>query len=116
KDELTNVFTLIRERKLSADYTITIFVGLVSLCLSHITELGRSIEDVFGEEFSPYMEVRKLKSLDSSFHWFTDLFERIINYSNENKLTKSKLLVKKVMDYIDSNLNDNELDLEKISR
>jgi len=116
KEELTNVFTLIKERKLSADYTITIFVGLVSLCLSHITELGRSIEDVFGEEFSPYMEVRKLKSLESSFSWFTDLFERIINYSNENKLTKSKLLVKKVMDYIDSNLNDNELDLEKISR
>nr|WP_245347552.1 helix-turn-helix domain-containing protein [Cohnella lubricantis] len=115
-EELSNVFALIKERRLSADYTLTIFVGLVSLCLSHITELGKSIEDVFGKEFSPYAEVRKLKSMESSFIWFSDLFEQIIQYSTANKLTKSKILVKKVMDYIENNLQNNELDLEMISK
>jgi two-component system response regulator YesN len=116
KAELVNVFAFIKEHRLSADYTITIFVGLISLCLSYITELGKNIEDIFGKNFSPYSEIRNLESMEATYHWFTELFEKIIHYSSQNKLTKSRILVKKVKDYIDSNLQDKDLALEKISR
>jgi two-component system response regulator YesN len=116
KEELANIFAFIKEHQLSVDYTMTIFAGLVSLCLSYIAEVGKSIEDVFGKNFSPYSEINSIESLDASFLWFTQLFEKVIYYLDKHKLTKSKLLVKKVKDYIDSNLQDSELDIEKISK
>ncbi|WMC94194.1 response regulator [Kineothrix sp. MB12-C1] len=116
KEELANIFSFIKEQKLSVDYTMTIFAGLVSLCLSYIVELGKSIEDVFGKNFSPYSEINNIGSLETSLLWFTQLFEKVIYYLDKHKLTKSKLLVKKVKDYIDSNLQDNELDIGKISK
>lgn len=115
KEELTRVFSYIWDRKLSVDYTRTVFAGLISLCLSYVVETGKNIEDVFGSQFSPYTEINQIGSLEKSYQWFVRLFEQVIQYMDKNKLTKSKVLVKKVREYIDENIQDCELDLGRIS-
>ena len=115
RKQIDNVFVFIMENHLSLDYARTIFVGLISLCLSYVVEMGKNIEDIYGDKFSPYSEISKVMTLNDLHQWIYSLYEKVIDYSDRKKITKSKLLVKKVKDYIDDNLSDAELDLGKIS-
>lgn len=115
RKELDNIFKYIRENSLSIDYTRTVFAGLISLCLSYVVEMEKNIEDIFGDKFMPYSEINHIGTLDEIQQWLFLIYEKVIDYMDTNKLTKSKILVKKVKDYIDANLQDTELDLTNIS-
>ena len=115
RKELDNIFKYIRDNYLSIDYTRTIFVGLISLCLSYVSEMEKNIEDVFGNKFSPYSEINHIGTLEEIQQWLFSIYEKVIDYMDTNKRSKSRVLVKKVKDYIDDSLQDTELDLGKIS-
>ena len=115
RKELDNIFKYIRENSLSIDYTRTVFAGLISLCLSYVVEMEKNIEDIFGDKFMPYSEINHIGTLDEIQQWLFSIYGKVIDYMDTNKLTKSKILVKKVKDYIDANLQDTELDLTNIS-
>ena len=115
RKELDNIFEYILENSLSIDYTRTVFAGLISLCLSYVVEMEKNIEDIFGDKFMPYSEINHIGSLDEIQQWLYSIYEKVIDYMDTNKLTKSKILVKKVKDYIDTNLQDTELGLTNIS-
>lgn len=113
--QIENIFDYIRENHLSIDYARTIFAGLVSLCLSYVVEIDKNIEDIFGDGFFPYEEISSRNTLDELQEWIFSMYEKVINYNDMNKPTKSKLLVKKIKDYIDENISNTELDLSMIS-
>lgn len=115
RKQIDNVFLYIAENHLSLDYARTIFVGLISLCLSYVVEMGKNIEEIYGNQFSPYSEIRKGVALNELHQWIFSLYEKVIDYNDMKKITKSKLLVKKVKDYIDEHISEEELDLSKIS-
>ena len=115
EEELEEVFNYVHEKNLSWDYTYTILMGLVSICLSFITENGSGIEDVLGSKFSPYSEMRSLESFESICRWIKGMFKKAVEYSNENRITKSRKIVETVKEYIENNYGDNDLSVEKIA-
>lgn len=115
RKELEDIFIGIKSKRLSKDYTIGIVLGLVSLCLSYITERGYKIENVYGENFSPYSEIKEKYSFEMIRNWVFDIFEKALKYTNKEKLTKSKKITKKALEYIEMHYNNNELNLEKIA-
>lgn len=44
-------------------------MGLVSLCLSYINEIGKNVDQVFGKGFSPYTEIKNKTSFDALYQW-----------------------------------------------
>ena len=94
--QIDSIFDYIRQNHLSLDYARTIFAGLVSLCLSYVVEIDKNIEDIFGDGFFPYEEISSMNTLDELQEWIFSMYEKVINYNDTNKPTKSKLLVKKI--------------------
>ncbi len=113
---LEDVFSYIRKRRLSFEYVYVVVMGLVSLCLSYVNEIGKNIEQVFGKDFSPYSEVKSKSSLEALQQWSVKLFETALNFSDEGRNTRSKKLVESVREYILENYHDSSLSVERIAQ
>ncbi|MCG7384671.1 response regulator [Paenibacillus sp. ACRRY] len=116
KANLDQAFRYIQQKKLSFDFTNMVLVNLVSLCLSYVTEIGHSIDDVFGKGFSPFSDLKKMGSLDEIFVWINKLFGQVLDYSSAKKSTKSKNLLELAKSYINNHFSDSELSVEQISQ
>lgn len=113
--ELDQVLTYIYDNKVSMDYTYAITMGLISVALAYVVELGYGIEKVFGETFYPMEEIRKQKTLQELWSFVKGIFTKVIEYSSENKMTKGKKLVRDAKEFIDKNHYDFDLSIEKIA-
>jgi two-component system response regulator YesN len=113
--ELEQVLIYIYENKVSMDYTHAITMGLISVALAYVVELGYGIEKVFGEAFCPLEEIKKQKTLQELWFFVKGIFDKVIQYSSENKMTKGKKLVKDAKEFIDKNHSDFDLSIEKVA-
>ncbi|MBD0381507.1 response regulator [Paenibacillus sedimenti] len=113
---LEHMFQDIRERRLSLDYTYVISMGLISVCLSYVTEMGHPIEDCFGESFFPYSEIKKMASIDATFEWIMALFARAVQYTIQHKKTRSSKIAQAAKAYIEQSYPDPGLQLEQIAQ
>ncbi|QGQ99018.1 response regulator [Paenibacillus psychroresistens] len=114
--KLNLIFEQIRQQRLSIDYTYVICMGLVSLCLSYVTEKGHPIEDCFGEDFFPYNEIMKHESIEAVQQWIIALFQLSIQYTKLHKPTKSNKMALAAKLYIEQHYSDPELQLEEVAK
>lgn len=112
---LDSIFRFIREKRLSKEYAITIFVGVISLCLSAVTEQGKTVEEIFGDDFAPHEEIRHMESLEAIHEWFLWFFQTIMEHTNQKRLTKTRALVMQAREYIQVHLQDSQMNLESIA-
>ncbi|MCX7709982.1 MAG: response regulator [Clostridia bacterium] len=112
---LGDVFNFIKDKKLSFEYVFILVMGLVSLCLSYINEIGKNTDQVFGKDFSPYSEIKNKTSLEELHQWSVGLFETALSFSEEGRHTKSKKIVDSVKEYIEENYFDSNLSVEGIA-
>ncbi|WP_019914659.1 response regulator [Paenibacillus sp. HW567] len=113
---LDRVFDSILERRLSMDYVYVICIGLISVNLAYIQELGHPIEECFGENFFPYNEIRKFESLEMTFEWITELFHKAIRYTGQYKNTRAAKIAQSAKAYIEQCYPDPELQLEQVAQ
>ncbi|WP_068777065.1 response regulator [Paenibacillus sp. FJAT-26967] len=113
--DLKEIYDYIRERHLSGDYTYMILAGLVSLCLTHIYEVEKTVDEVFGSDFLPYREIRNKPSLESTFEWLSGMYLATMNASGSGKLSKAAKLLSLARSYIDEHYKNNELKVEEVS-
>jgi two-component system response regulator YesN len=112
---LQQIMEYIKENRLSVDFTYTILMGLVSICLSHITEMGGNIDLVLGKDFYPYQEIKKITSLEKSSEWLMAIYEKTICIYSGQIMTRAQKIVESVQDYIQIHYMDSELNVESIS-
>ncbi|OXS53032.1 hypothetical protein B1A99_31205 [Cohnella sp. CIP 111063] len=113
---LRAVFKGIREDRLSLDYVYTICMGLVSVCLSCVSEKGHPIEDCFGEDFFPYSDVMTLHSFEAAESWIVDLYLKAIEYMALHRQTKSGKIAQTAKELIDEQYRDPELKVETLAQ
>ncbi|MEW9700249.1 response regulator [Paenibacillus sp. SI8] len=114
--KLEEIFHSIRERRLSLDYTYVISMGLISVCLSYVTEAGHPIEDCFGEGFYPYSEIKKMESVEATLDWIKQLFKQAIDYAGKHRKTRSSKIAQSAKEYIETSYADPGLQLEQIAQ
>ncbi|MCG8500534.1 MAG: response regulator [Firmicutes bacterium] len=112
---LNEVFGYIRGQRLSIEYTYVICMGLISLCLSYVTESGNSIENIFGEDFLPFSEVRNKESIDAAYDWIVQLFRKTVEPSRQKKMTRTRKIAEAVKEYIDTHYHEQVLSIEHIA-
>jgi two-component system response regulator YesN len=116
QEGLNQVLEYIKGSRLSIDYAYTIMMGLVSICLSYITEMGGDIESVLGKDFSPLTGIKGKTSLEESFNRLMDIFKKTSESFREGRTTRTSKIVDSVKGYIRQNYMDSELSVEKIAR
>ncbi|MGO4275394.1 helix-turn-helix domain-containing protein, partial [Paenibacillus sp. TAF58] len=114
--KLEEIFQSIRDQRLSLDYTYVISMGLISVCLSYVTETGHPIEDCFGETFFPYSEIKRLESIDATSRWIKELFNQAILYTGKHRKTRSSKIAQSAKEYIELHYGDTELQLDQIAQ
>lgn len=114
--KLEEIFQMIRDQRLSLDYTYVISMGLISVCLSYVTETGHPIEDCFGEAFFPYSEIKRLESIDATSVWIKELFNQAILYTGKHRKTRSSKIAQSAKEYIELHYRDPELQLDQIAQ
>ncbi|TXK73511.1 response regulator [Paenibacillus sp. N3.4] len=114
--KLEEIFQLIREQRLSLDYTYVISMGLISVCLSYVTETGHPIEDCFGEAFFPYSEIKRLESIDVTALWIKKLFSQALQYTGKHRKTRSSKIAQSAKEYIELHYGNSELQLDQIAQ
>ncbi|MBU3188115.1 response regulator [Clostridium bowmanii] len=113
--ELEQVLIYIYNNNVSMDYTYAITMGLISVALAYVVEIGYGIEQVFGETFYPVEEIEKQETLSELWEFVKGTFNKVIEYSSGNKITKGKKLVKDAKEFIDINYYDFDLNIKKVA-
>ena len=114
--ELDHIFECIEGKKLSFVYAATICSGLISLCLSCLTEAGKNIETVVGKGFSPLEEIRDKDSIEDLKSWIENLFHGTMAALGIEKTSRAGSITVMAKDYIARNYQDESLNVEKIAR
>jgi two-component system response regulator YesN len=114
-EELNRIFDCITEKKLSFVYTTTLCSALVSLCLSCLTESGKSIEETVGKDFSPLEEIKNKESIGDLKEWITGLFQKTLRILNAGKITRAGKIAEDAKKYIQDHFGDENLSVEKIA-
>lgn len=112
---LDQVYAFIFEQRLQIDYVYVIFIGLLSICFSHITENGKNIEQVLGEDIGGYIDVRKKTSIEEAFQDIREIYRRTIAFFDQHKYSRSRKMAYGVKKYIEEHYTHSDLMVEQIA-
>ena len=101
-------------KKLSVDFAYTMILGILSLCLSYLAELGEDITRVLGRSPSPYQMVYSLSSVEECFAYLNDVFQKTES-ARKNQSSRSFEIVDQSLCYIREHLSDPNLSAEEVA-
>lgn len=105
----------IHQSHLSANYIYLIFSGMLSICLSYVTEMNGDIEKISGIGNSPYVEMYKMSSLEQCIQFLKNIFKSVIDeYQNTTSKRKNEI-IETVYEYIKTHYSDSEMTVESIA-
>lgn len=113
---LQELFEFIVKKEISFDNMLLICTGLVSICLSYITSIGKSINEVFEKDFSPISDIKNQKSIQSLQIWLIEIFKKTIAHLNNPMTSKADIILKEAIQYIKRNYSDSSLNVERIAQ
>lgn len=112
---LEQVYAFILEERLQIDYVYVIFVGLLSICFSHITENGKNIRQVLGEDIGGYIDIRRKTSIDEAFQDIREVYRRTIAFFDQHKYSRSRKMAYSVKKYIEEHYMRSGLTVEQMA-
>lgn len=112
---LDRIFHSLSEGKSSIEHIYVSCMGLISLCLSHISDSGHPIEDCFGEQFFPYSEILKKETAEDVYAWLRECFTQGMRYGQVHKLTRSGKIALQAKQYLEENYSQSDLSLEDVA-
>lgn len=114
--EMKCIFDDLIRKKVVAESVYSIAIGLSSLCLSYITDMGAEITDVLGSEFSLMKIVHDGMPIDLVKTATLELYQKTVNYFDCNKISKTMKIAESVKEYIDNNYYRKDLNLAALSK
>lgn len=119
KEEIREILRATKERitgrKIAADHAHMIISGIMSICLSYVSEMNGKINEIYGEGFAPYSDLYHISSLESAFAFLNEVFDKTLNFFQGNYSKRGIQILKLVEDYITQNYTDMELSVEDVA-
>ncbi len=119
QDEIHNILLEIQEdmqkNQFSTDLTQTMLIGLLSVCLSYVTEIGGEIPGVFGKDFSPYQYIYLASSAEACFRYLEGVFQTAARYGRESKTTRTEEILGEILDIVQKQYQNPKLTVEGIA-
>lgn len=114
--ELDNVKAYLLEKDLTAESIYVMLLSFITTCLSYVKEMGVDSREILGNEFHPVTEIKLNETMDDLFEWIIEIFRKVIRYFSKSKITRSKIIVVEVKNYIDKHYADPLLRAEDIAK
>lgn len=102
-------------QRYSVEYINAAVMGILSVCLSYIVEMKRSIEEVLGEDFSPYMQLKKMEAMSECFRWLREIYQETADYFRKPHSKRAEEIIQEVETYIETHYTDFSLTADDIS-
>lgn len=97
KDQLEWIFTDFSSKQVDSLYVQTAVQTMMTICLSHLAEAGRGIEETYGAEFSPSQVLSHLSQLDLLKEKLLELFETTCAAGQKRKPLKQGQVAERAM-------------------
>lgn len=104
-----------KEELVASDYAYMIISGMISICLSYITEMNGDIIRIYGQDFTPYSQLYQSVSLEESFTLLEYIFEKAVDAFQTTYSKRGVEILQQVEKFIEENYYDCELSVEKIA-
>lgn len=115
RDVLKKTQKMALEQSLSPDYVHMVVGGMLSICLSYISDMGGDIAEILGPNFSPYLELGKKKSIEESFSFVKDILEKTAVHFQASASRRAVEILQEANDYIQQHYGDFEFSVEKLA-
>lgn len=106
----------IQREHLSSEYIYFMLSGMMSVCLSYVSEMNGDIQSIGGGN-SPYTEMYKASSLEQCIQYLKSTFKKVIaEYQSQSTSSKRKKeITERVCEFIKKNYSDSQLTVESIA-
>ncbi|MFP3154888.1 response regulator [Lachnospiraceae bacterium ZAX-1] len=98
------------------DCLVSLCLGLVTVCLEVIHEVGMVPEKVFPSGFMPYSELKNLKNSDEVLKWLKDMCFATIQGTSGKASSRIHKIVSESRRIILNNYSDPDFNVEKLSK
>lgn len=116
KAYLNSIFDEMKERGMNMEITGVVFMELVSICLSYLTERGFDIVQILGQDFMPYSQLHLLRSEEAIREQLLTIYGKAISACTGNQFTKANKIAVKAREFIENNYSDPNLSVEGVAR
>ncbi len=114
QENIDKLFNEITDRKVSfKDYNIYL-IEILTTILKAARDLDVNISEIFGAKVNPFAEINNFISLKEVKSWMTDVSKKIKSSIYKGRQDSCKLIVDKVIEYVNTNYIDSELTIEKL--
>lgn len=115
-EEILNaIFQQCEQHSLSKNSIAAVYLGLKSVCLSFITEMGMEPHQVMGKDYELLSIPENMSSLSATKGRILALYRKTIRNLSSFGTTKSTIWSSKMKTYIDLNYVNSQLNLEMIA-
>lgn len=114
-DLLKDVFDEIKENQLNLELASIIYIELISICLSFVTERGIEINTVYGNNFAPFLIMKNSNSAEASEEMIANIYSKALKVYTDKPYRKSSKLAVMAEQYILKNYTDKELTVEGVA-
>ncbi len=112
---IDEIFIEIMENKnISLYYVQQIFTRILNSIFELIINLGTSVENVFGKDRNPYVELNEKETIEEIKIWMIKICDIIISNVSSINITKSSKYVESILQYIDDNIQ-NDISLNDVA-
>jgi len=98
------------------NFQMQLLSSLLGMLFTDIINSGKRIEDVYGEEFRPHVEIYSIQEPEkrvSRLHYY---FEKWLDVAMEKKFTASEIVAERARQYILDHYMEGDLSITRISR
>lgn len=115
RDLMNEIFSEIRSRNISQEYSRIIYMSMITILLSHIAQSGKSAEDLLGDNFSPENYLNNRSTSDKWEEKILELYQKVINHQKNHQPSRSATVATKARDYIHDHYYDNSLTVTDVA-
>lgn len=120
EEELQNtileLFTALFQKDADMELMRIVYMELISICLSCMTERGLEITKVLGRTFSPFQQARQLFSAEAAREEVLEIYKKVAAVCGDGAFTRSNKIAAQARDFIQNNYTDKNLSVEGVAR
>ncbi len=115
---IENIFATIKSENylvMPKSYLHLTILGFVNQIIRSILEFNGSIEEVYGTNFDPLIQINTFETLDDLKTWLLNLSYQAVEFIDKHKQKVGRNFVDKARTYLDNNFRNPELNLIKVA-
>lgn len=116
QEYFTSFFQELLAFAISKEEVYGICVTLINLCLSHLSRIGLSPKEAYGEDFQPFITLRQQRQLGDCQSYVEDIYRGAISCVAGKKLRRSARLAQQAKTIIEEQYGNSELSTQFIAR